>query len=193
MKTSILISSIAALCLLLTFAEAPRRNDDNKMNADSPENISITGVMKATMLPGVTITAIKKNETGISIPVLPTGDFSYLKFELSDFISDSELGDYEITELPENENSSYALTTPEPVLNEFGYLRFDVNDYICISQIGTVEFTELPSEEIINVNQPDKPTPDMNTIEFGYLKFNVSEYYSPDSQADIDEYELPEK
>jgi hypothetical protein len=62
MKTSVLISSIAALYLLVAFAETTRRHGEDKLNVASTENISIATVKMATMLPGVVITSDRKKK-----------------------------------------------------------------------------------------------------------------------------------
>ena len=191
MKTSILISSFAALCLLLTFAEAPRRHGEVRMNKVSGENISIETVERAIMLPGVTITADKNMETRGNIPGLPAEDFGYLKFDVNNFTSDVALNSDEITELPENNNSLPNSSFTEPAANEFGYLRFDVNDYV--NKDGAEEIGELPVEEAINPDKAKISVPAETLNEYGYLKFNVSDYYNPAGQIYNDQFELPEK
>jgi hypothetical protein len=191
MKTSILISSFAALCLLLTFAEAPRRHGEVRMNKASGENISIASVERAIMLPGVTITANKKIETRSNIPDLPAEDFGYLKFDVNNYILDAALSDDEITELPDNSNDVLNPSFTEPAPNEFVYLRFDVNDYI--NKDGAEEIGELPVEESINPDKANIPAPAETINEYGYLKFDVSEYYDPADQINNDQFELPEK
>lgn len=56
MKTPILILSISALYLLLTFAEVPHRYGEDKMDLTSTDNISVVTTNKPLMLPGVVIT-----------------------------------------------------------------------------------------------------------------------------------------
>ncbi len=191
MKTSILISSFAALCLLLTFAEAPRRHGEVRMNKVTRENISIATVERAIMLPGVTITAYKNMETRGKIPDLPAEDFGYLKFNVNNFTSDVALSGYEISELPENNNSVPNSSSTELAANEFGYLRFDVNDYI--NKNGAEEIRELPAEEAINLRETKISTPAETINEYTYLKFDVSDYYNPADQAYNDQFEVPEK
>jgi hypothetical protein len=225
MKTSLLISSFAAFCLLLTFAEAPRRHGEDKMNVASTDNISIATVKMLTMLPGVVITADRKKETVVSVPVIPTEDFTYLKFDvteywevygnridesevlpesmeadygylkfkISDYITDSGLSGGEITELPVSENTTSDISTPEPAVSEFEYLRFDVINYISNSGTEAAEIGELPSEEAKTGTQAETILPGNITIEFGYLKFDVTKYYNPDHLVTDEQFELPEE
>jgi len=223
MKTTILISGFAALCLLVTFAEAPRRHGKDKMNSASTENITFMSVKRATMLPGVVITP-KSNNEAVIVPVgtaenfvhqeieipeykvvdavnleadeIPTevidADYSYLKFDVTDFSTESELTDGEITELPLPESSIPAAAVPEPAINKFEYLAFDVNDYIKNSGKEPTDIGELPLdlEESKTVN----PTaPGFALPEFGYLKFDVTKYYQPEQMNARQEFELPEK
>jgi len=209
MKTSVLISSIAALYLLVAFAETTRRHGEDKLNVASTENISIATVKMATMLPGVVITADRKNEAVIILPVIPNEDFGYLKFDASDY-SEAESGNPDETEvLPkitevdysylkfagsdytDSESTGIEITelpvnenntssTPELVENEFEYLRFDVNDYISNSVMEAEEIGELPLE-----SEP--------TNEFGYLKFDVTKFYSSAALSYDEQFELPEE
>lgn len=179
MKTSILISSIAALCLLLTFAESPRHLSENKLRSASPDNISVVTVERPIMLPGVVITADIKNKTAIALwafhtedfsalkfdvtkymevcdinlnetEILPEAietDYSYLKFNISDYTSESALTSVETNEFPVNENNTNAVSSLVPVANEFENLRFDVNDYIKNSITESPESGEMPLAE----------------------------------------------
>jgi hypothetical protein len=207
MKTSVLISSIAALYLLVAFAETTRRHGEDKLNVASTENISIPTVKMATMLPGVVIKADRKKEAGFSIPVIPAEDFSYLKFDVTDYLEAEAINQDEAEVLPEAIEADYSylkfnisdytdleltgneitellaienntISAPEPIVNEFEYLRFDVNDYISNSATETDEIGELPSE-------PEN--------EFGYLKFDVTKYYSSASLSSDEQFELPEE
>ena len=209
MKTSVLISSIAALYLLVAFAETTRRHGEDKLNVVTTENISIATVKMATMLPGVVITADRKKEAVIILPVIPNEDFSYLKFDTSDYseaeaINQDEaevlpeavevdysylkfnISDYTAPELTGSEitelpvNENNNSSTPEPVENEFEYLRFDVNDYISNSVMEAEEIGELPLE-----SEP--------TNEFGYLKFDVTKFYSSAALSYDEQFELPEE
>ena len=210
MKTSVLISSIAALYLLVAFAETTRRHGEEKMNVASSENISLATVKMATMLPGVVITAERKKEASINIPVILAEDYSYLKFDVNDYLEAEIVNTDEAEILPEAMKADYSylkfnvcdytdseltgdeitelpinennttISLPEPSVNEFEYLRFDVNDYISKSAMETAEIGELTLEV-----EPAN--------EFGYLKFDVTKYYSSSDLSSDEQFELPEE
>jgi hypothetical protein len=209
MKTSVLISSIAALYLLVAFAETTRRQGEDNLNVTSTENISIVTVKMATMLPGVIIKADRETEAGISIPVIPAEDFSYLKFDVTDYLETESANTNETEILPEVIEADYSylkfniseysdleltgseitelpaiennsISTPEPFVNEFEYLRFDVNDYLSNIEMETDEIGELP---LVSVT----------TNGFSYLKFDVTKYYSSVTLSSDVQFELPEE
>lgn len=204
MKTSLLISSIAALCLLVTFAEAPRRLGEEKINLSSNENISILSVNRVTMLSGVEITADRKKEPEIMasdatylddaelLPEAALTDFSYLKFKISDFISETEFTSDETIELPENEIVNSVNPVSEAVASEFEYLRFDVNNYIINSLMDDDESAELPLPESGN-NDKSYINLMESTSEINYIKFDVNKFYNFKNPSSEENFELPEK
>ena len=207
MKTSVLISSITALCLLVTFAVTPRRHGEDKMNLASKTDISFAVEKRATMLPGVVITADRKKKTAISVPVVPAGDFNYLQFDVTDYMESDVVDPAEAEVLPEATEADFSylkfriddyitgseLTGDElaelPV-NEFGYLRFDVNNYINKSGTETMGIGELPEAD--RTGQAEVTVPVETTNELSYLKFDVNKYYNPGNPG-IEEFELPEE
>jgi hypothetical protein len=218
MKTSILISSIAALGLLITFAGAPRRHGEDKMTLASTDNISFVTGNRVTMLPGLVITNYKKRDAGIRVPVIPADDFSYLKFDANEYMKTDASSLYEAEVLPEaietdfgylkfniNDLSSESelsgdeimelpvsennSSTPEPVVNEFDYLRFDAKEYL---NSGT-EVGELPLEEVKSLNQAEITIPGETKNDFSYLKFDVNKYYSSNSWNSDEQFEIPEE
>jgi hypothetical protein len=221
MKTSILISSFAVLCLLVTFAEAPRRHGEDKMNLTSTDNISIKTLEGATLLTGVVITADINKEADITIQVIPAEDFSYLNFDVTEYTNEVALSLDEAEVLPEATEADFsylkfnvsdytsdsefnsdetaelpvtannAITIPELV--SFEYLRFDVNDYINSIETESTEIGELPIEEVKTENPAAKSVACETPIEFSYLKFDVTKYYSSSNQGSDEMFELPEK
>ncbi len=218
MKTSILISSIAALCLLGTFAVAPRHHNEERMNSTSTNNISFTSSNTVTVLPGVVITADRKREAAVSLPLDSPEDFSYLKFDASDHLPAEALNldeanvlpeeietdlsylkfdagnygtestDVEI-ELPVNESITTDASFSELLETEFGYLRFEVDDYTG----NAAEIGELPSQETKTVNQTGTSAPLDSPIDFSYLKFDVTNYYNSENPGFGEQIELPEE
>ncbi len=162
MKTSILISSIAALCLLITFAEAPHRYAEDKMDLASTDNISIVTTNRATMLPGVVIIPDRIKEAAITLPGIPAEEFSYLKFEVNEYME------------ADASNPEEADIIPEPKEADYSYLKFEVNDYL--------------EAEAANPDEADI-MPETTEVDFSYLKFNVSNY---DSGSELNSDELAE-
>jgi hypothetical protein len=161
MKTSILISSFAALCLLVTFAEAPRRHGELKMNTASKENITIPLVISAAMLPGTIITADRKKESLINPVGNTTVDFSYLKFDVFDYLEADAV------------NSPDAELLTKSIETDYNYLKFDVNNYLSDSELNVGELPAMPVNEAyaseLSVQAPA-------LIGFEYLRFDVSKY-----------------
>jgi len=209
MKTSVLISSITALSLLVTFAVTPRRHGEDKMNIGSTTDISIALENRATMLPGVVITPDRKKEAGVSVPVIPAEDFSYLKFEMSEYMDSDATSLDEVEALPETSEADFSylkfriddyisgseLTGAEieelPV-NEFGYLRFDVNDYINNTGSENSGIGDLPESET-GTGEAEIAIPNEATPELNYLKFDVNKYYNAGNLSAVEVFELPEE
>jgi len=175
MKTSVLISSIAALYLLVAFAETTRRHGEDKMNLASTENISIATVKMATILPGVIITADRKMEPGISIPAVPAEDFSYLTFDINDYLE------------AEAVNQDEAEVLPEATEADYSYLKFNISDFTD-PELSDSEITELPVNENITANIS---TPELSVYEFEYLRFDVNDYISNSITEPAEIGELP--
>lgn len=210
MKTSVLVSGFAALCLLVTFAEAPRRHGDTKIFAASKDHISIAAMNKPTMLPGAIITNYRNKETGVTIPVVPAEDFSYLKFDLTKYLESDAITLNEnevmadVTEADYNclkfDLSDYIFDSefiadeiPELSVSEFEHLRFDVNDFTNTLDGEFTETTVLPLEEVKINNQTSFSAVDGKTDEYTYLKFKVSEYYKSANPFSDIQFELPEE
>ena len=161
MKTSIIISSIAALCLLVTFAEAPRRHGEDKTSTVSTDNISIATVKMVTMLPGVIITSDRKKEAPVTVPATLAEDFSYLKFSVTEYMGADAANPAENEVLPEASESDYS------------YLKFEVSDYTTDAGLPGSEISEWPVNEN-NARDISSPEPGVN--EFEYLRFDVNDY-----------------
>ena len=209
MKTTVLISSITALCLLVTFAVTPRRHGEDKMNSVSTTDISFAVEKRATMLPGVVITADRKKEAGIPVPVIPAEDLSYLKFDVTDYMESDGVDPAEAEVIPEateadlsylkfriDDYSTGSELTGDEIaelpVNEFGYLRFDVNQFINNTGTENTGIGELPEAEA-RTGQAEVTVPVETTIELSYLKFDVNKYYNPGNLGADEEYELPEE
>jgi len=163
MKTTILISSFAALCLLVTFAEAPRRHGEKRMNSISTGNISILALNRPSMLSGVVITAHRKAETGILVPVNPDNNFSYLAFDVTEYMES------------ESTNLDEAEMLPEARENDYSYLKFNTGTYRSDEEFTGDEIPELPVNES---NSADISAPDPAVNDFGYLRFISNDFIS---------------
>lgn len=211
MKTSVLISSIAALYLVGTLAIAPRRHGAEEIALASASNIEIVMPDRPTVLPGVVITPEINSmnmETAIPVPAVPAEDYSYLKFDVTLFTEADAVTPDEAVEFPEAEETDYSYlefnagdyaTLAEtgsgeikelPVADEFEYLRFDVNKYSSLPR--DTGNGELPAEEKKTVNQGCEPLQVEPSVEKGQLKFGVDRYYNTDDQVPDEEVELPE-
>jgi hypothetical protein len=175
-KTSILVSGFAALCLLVTFAEAPRRHREDKMNVASKDNISIEIVKKAIVLPGIVITNYGNNEAGIALPDIPAADFIYLKFDAAKYME---------TDAINQEETEVLLEASE---TDFSYLKFKISDFQTDSEINGVEMPELPVNEN-NVSTFSKPEPVVN--EFVHLRFSCKNFIANSLTDSNDIGDLP--
>jgi len=158
MKTSIIISTIAALSLLITFAEAPHRHRYDKMNIASTNNtISFESENKASMLPGVVITPNTKKEVKIDISV---ENLSYLKFDVTNFI--------------------HSEVAPEAIEIDFSYLKFNANDFITNPDESSDEVLVLP------LNDTNKIPTSVSTVNsFDYLRFDITKFINHEEIEEI--------
>lgn len=177
MKTSILVSSFAALCLLITFAEAPRRHGEEKTILASAASNSIISAERATMLPGVVIAPRFKKEDISNVPITTPDDFSYLHFNVAEY---SQADPFTLGEPG---------TLPEASEADYNYLKFNISDYSTDSEFSADEMIELP----VNENNSEGLFPAEIQFDFSYLKFDLSKYYNSDSLDCGEEFELPEK
>ncbi len=175
MRTSILISSIAALCLLATLAVTPRHHGDDKLNTVATDNISCVTIRRVTMLPGVVVTATGKKTEKSANTSNPAVDYSYLNFDVTDYI-----------EVPAT-NPLEAEVLPEATEKEFSYLKFTMNDFYVASAFTGESTTELPQEE--NITDISACEPAANLYE--YLRFAVSDYINNSASETAGIGELP--
>lgn len=171
--SSILMSSFAALLILISVRESAL--DFSKTNPTDTIVAPIAVIHKKTPDAKVPFMAML-HKTSLAEPYIQNviGDFSYLKFNVPDFVT-TEAG--------------YAGISYEA---ELAFLKFKVSDYI-ETEIGV-----MPEESDCNYLKFDVSTyivspydneelPDFN---FDYLKFDVQKYGHGDSIGEINE--LPE-
>lgn len=184
MKTSIIVSSFAALCLMLTFAESPSRRSTEYVYVTSDKNISY--------IPAVTVNAEPANIASVSVRKVADSrvaaemveDFNYRKFNVADYTADDEMAmeltteqtfeylKFNVTDLNESNEftSEDAIELP---LNETEYLKFDVNEYTKSDETTSFETLELPVND------------------FEYLKFNVQNFLTADDTSSVEIDNLP--
>jgi hypothetical protein len=186
MKTSVLVSGIAALYFVLTVAETTRHHNEETMNATSNDDISFLTVNIIDMLPGVNVTAERKNKTSLTANITPSEDFSYLKFDVSEY-TNSDAAD-------QGESDIHPMASE----TDYSYLKFNANQYTESESAGSAENEVLPEASAenlsylkFNVNDYTKADvadqfenevlPEASEVDYSYLKFDVSKYYTPDS------------
>lgn len=166
-SSSILMSSFGALLILISVSENALKNTDEVSIPNQPEFQIELMPVEIIATPLTPASSVSKNTT----------DFSFLKFNVSDYVA-AETGNLEmhveanfdylkfnVSDFIETENEIGIL----PDNSDFDYLKFDVNNYIT-NPYGEDEF---PS------------------INLDYLKFDVQKYVQNDSIGEINE--LPEK
>jgi hypothetical protein len=205
MKTSIIISTIATVCLMITVTENPMNRDAQNNTNTLFSNISYLPTNTVATKTEVMLPAITTENIAASTRAYLNEDFSYLKFNAANYTEkgreNAEVNDeksfeylkFDVTKYEDN-NRTTSVETIEMPVKEFDYLKFDVNDYT-----PTVnESIELPVNEFENLkfnvnnyriadNDESLETP---ANDFDYLKFDVNKY-SCNDQATDQEAELP--
>jgi hypothetical protein len=220
MKTSILISSFAALCLMVTFAELPSRlsNDTYNLTINTEKTNIPANLINVTTVKGASAAPVKS--TGNDLSAAEAEDFSYLKFDVADYASDDldleannmttveatdnsfEYLKFDVTSYTSNTESAYSETMELP-LADLDYLKFDVSDYISTDETASPESFELPVNEFeylkfdvtdyIDNNTSDSyETIELPVNEFEYLKFDVNKFYNTNENNAEVSMELPE-
>jgi hypothetical protein len=130
MKTPFLISSIAALCLMINVNESG--------HLPTAENIVDSDLIFSTATPGkVCVDPDEKVQpTEIKVVAEPSAalipeNYNYLKFNINDYSGNTDVSSFDDTDLPGN---------------DYGYLRFDVDNYID-PIADSRQNIELPAED----------------------------------------------
>jgi len=174
MKTSILISSFAALCLVITFAESTTHHGADKNNSN--DLISFVPVCMMRPVPEHKKLFNPGKTAIVTTPVLTKDDFTYLKFNVADYLETGA----NISGIPD------ALPAlPEP---DCSYLKFDINTYTKNTEVSSVDDVELPVNYFdylrfdvakISVSNTDSfENMELPADNFSYLKFDVNKYIS---------------
>ncbi len=197
MKTSIIVSSVAVLCMMLSIAEAPTgKKNDNVRTTPANELSYITIYSPASSNAG-RLTSVKHVKE-MELPAT-TNDLSYLKFDLSGYINDDGM-DQEVSDeitfdyLKFNASDYTSETEPaslESTGNDFGYLKFDVSSYFNESEESSFDYLKFnvtdycAGENISMTKETEMPEND-----FENLKFDVNHYTNNEYSAKISD--LPE-
>ena len=176
MKTSIIISTIAAVCLMITFSE----NTINRVSQNNTNtlysNISYLPANNLIAIPEVKWSDIIKADVSAKTKVNANKDLSYLKFDVADYTEADEA----VAEINE--------------LQSFDYLKFDVNKYEDENGITFGESNEIPVNQFdyLKFNLNDYTATDIDeTIEtpvneFDYLKFDLNKYRATENDETIE-------
>jgi hypothetical protein len=213
MKTSIIVSTFAALTLMVTLVEVPtHRNAENNI-VTSVSNYSYLPASLVSAEPAMKSSASARKESTVKTSLPSAEDLSYLKFDVANYLNDEHMATevnnensleylkFDVNEYtPSDETASYE--SIELPVNEFDYLKFDVNDYTSTNETVSDESIELPVNEFnylkfdVNDYTSTNETVSDESIElpvneFNYLKFDVNDYTSSDEAASYESIELP--
>jgi hypothetical protein len=201
MKTSILVSSIAAFFLMITFGGTPGQKEVEESNMVMAHDFTI---YKTNMLSHATAVAPAtdiKAKTEPATPAIESEDFSYLKFNVAAYLETEQADNEDNIELPATESDySYLKFNVDDYMEaEFDYLKFDVSDYTSGS-LNSTENIELPLNELeylkfdVNnymTNSVEVESDELPEDEFDYLKFDVNKFYASANINSLDTIELP--
>jgi hypothetical protein len=201
MKTSILVSSIAAFFLMITFGGTPSQKDVEQSNMVVAHDFTIYKTNMLSYATTVSPATFRKAETVTVAPAIESEDFSYLKFNVADYLETEEADNAEFIDLPlaESDYSYLKFNVADYIEDEFEYLKFDVTDYTT-SNLNSTENIELPLNDLeylkfdVNNYMTDAGTVEIDELpedEFDYLKFDVNKFYTSNTIESIDTLELP--
>ncbi len=184
MKTSVLIPTFAALCLLLTFAEKPRHKSTENSNVSLVSNFYYSTADLVYAEP-VLNSSVKKLPNGYSKRAENTQEyFEYLKFDVADYKDNTEM------------------LTEETAENSFEYLKFDVSRYTRSTEPISIDESGMPEIEFANLkfdvseyNGNAALIPydkiELPEDEFEYLKFDVNNFIGNDETNAAETMGLP--
>jgi len=184
MKTSIIVSTFAALTLMVTLVEVSTRHNAENNNVTSVSNYSFLPASLVSAEPAMKSSASSRKESTVKTSLPSAEDLSYLKFDVADYLNDEHMATevnnensleylkFDVNEYTSSDETASYESIELPV-NEFDYLKFDINDDTSSNEAASYESIELPVNE------------------FEYLKFDVNEYTSSDETASYESIEFP--
>jgi hypothetical protein len=219
MKTSIIVSSFAALCLMLSFAEVPNRQSTDNNTRVSLNPFSYTLASNTYTTTNLNKRSTNKKDVTIANPdnslSFPVEDFSYLKFSVDTYLN-ADANSYEYFNSSANinneldylkfdvtrytKNNEPAYTEMEDM--EFENLKFDVNNFVDANEIFSPESSEMPAAEFsylkfdvnnyLDTNPAISETDEAMPAEFDYLKFDPSRFNDSENSNSTVITEMPE-
>ncbi|MEI8046527.1 MAG: hypothetical protein WCI92_04040 [Bacteroidota bacterium] len=200
MKTSVLIPTFAALCLLVTFAEKPRHKSAENSNVSLVSSFYFSPDKFVYEEPVLNSSVVKAQNAHTKRAENTKECFGYLKFDLADYKDNTEMLTEETAgnsfEYLKFDVSRYTDNTKPMVPdesgmpeNEFANLKFDVSEYNGTAALMPYDKIELPEDEfeylkfdvnkfIVNDETNAAETMGLPADEFSYLKFDVNKYSS---------------
>jgi len=134
----------------------------------------------------------KSGDKSLTVQVTPEQDFSYLRFDVSNFMSEGESieiihnsFDYLKFDVNDFINESVSEISELPSANEFEYLRFDINEYTIGAQMEITELPEATDFDYLRFdvnNFTENNTDEMIDLpvnEFDYLHFDANNFIAP--------------
>jgi hypothetical protein len=173
---------------MLTIAEVPSRLNNEKSVSFSANPFTYLPLKNSVEVDGKELSAKLSVETNTKRELLPTDDFSYLKFDVSDYVSN-----YEAFQIAMDEPSPYNQQT-------FDYLKFNVSDYVKNEGFNTLDSIDSQEKDFnylkfdvtkyaATENQEEAKADDNER--FGYLKFEATKFNSQEATAAGDFGEMP--
>jgi hypothetical protein len=208
MKTSILVPTFAALCLLITFAEKPKHNSAENSNVSLVSNFYYSPADLVYAEPASSSSADKNETRYARTEDNNAKDLDYLKFDVADYSGNNDMPVEEIAEnsfdylkfdvsrYTESSELESLDETDMPV-NEFANLKFDVNEYSDNTKPASYEEIELPVNQFeylkfdVNNFTGNDEIKELPVDEYSYLKFDVNNYISETNQGSDNIGELP--
>ncbi len=213
MKTSIIVSSFAALCFLVTLGETTSRRNTENTKITSENNFTYLRTSWVSARPAINLTVNTRKETSVKTSLPSAEDLSYLKFNVADYsdndkmvpeVTDENSFDYlkfDLSDYSGNNEISNPDVIELPVC-EFTDLKFAVNEYIENTELTSFEAIELPESEFdylkfyvnkfMNIDDPNSSEiTELQVDEYSYLKFDVNNYTKQNTTCTDKIDELP--
>ena len=90
MKTSIIVSTVAALSLMLSIVEVPSLRNAETSNVITKADYSIMPANMRDINPVTIEASSTKKDFAVKVTTSVTGDFNYLKFNATAFMDDND-------------------------------------------------------------------------------------------------------